>query len=52
MGYSVTSDEDNYHLFHRGPVRPATKAVLSPVVARSKRTAVAAARTAVAKLRG
>jgi len=37
MGYRLLSDDDNYHLFHRVPVRTATKALLSARVARAKR---------------
>ncbi|MFD0807171.1 class I SAM-dependent methyltransferase [Nocardioides caeni] len=45
MGYSVTSDGDNYHLFHRGPVRPATRLLLSERAAGAKRRGVELART-------
>jgi hypothetical protein len=44
LGYRVTSNGDQYHLFHRGPVRPATRALLSPAVSRTKRTVGAALR--------
>lgn len=44
LGYQVTSNGDQYHLFHRGPVRPATRVILSPVVSRTKRSLGAALR--------
>lgn len=51
LGYQLTSNGDQYHLFHRGPVRPATKLVLSRTLARGKRKGVAAARTAMSRAR-
>ncbi len=37
LGYQLTSNGDQYHLFHRGPLRPATRALLSPGLAGTKR---------------
>ncbi len=37
LGYELTSNGDQYHLFHRGPLRPLTRLVLSPALARAKR---------------
>jgi len=51
LGYQLTTNGDQYHLFHRGPVRPATRLVLSSTLARGKRSAVALARGAVTRAR-
>ena len=52
LGYQLTSNGDDYHLFHRVPIKPATKLLLSRTIARSKRSAVASARRAVARAKG
>ena len=51
LGYQLTSNEDQYHLFHRVPIRPATKLLLSPNLAKVKRATVAAARGTVTRVR-
>lgn len=51
LGYQLLSNGDQYHLFHRGPVRPGTRVVLSKAIARGKRRGVAAARAAVSRAR-
>lgn len=51
LGYQLLSNGDQYHLFHRGPVRPATRLVLSQTLAKGKRRGVALARGTVSALR-
>lgn len=46
LGYQLTSDGDNYHLFHRRPLKPATRVLLSKALARSKRGVVQGVRRA------
>lgn len=50
LGYQLTSNGDQYHLFHRVPIRPATKLLLSKNVAKVKRSVVAAARGTMARV--
>lgn len=49
LGFELTSNGDNYHLFHRGPIRPATRVLLSRKLAKASRGTVAAARRTVAR---
>lgn len=51
LGYRLTSNGDDYHLFHRVPIRRATKMLLSRNVAKTKRSAVAAARGVAARVK-
>ena len=51
LGYQLTSNGDQYHLFHRVPIRPITRMLLSRKVAKSKRLAMAAARGMQSKIR-
>lgn len=51
LGYQLTSNGDNYHLFHRIPPRASTKAMLSPTLGRASRSAVSLARGAVSTVR-
>lgn len=50
LGYQLTSNGDQYHLFHRVPIKPTTKLLLSPRVAKTKRLVLAAARSGRARL--
>lgn len=49
LGYQLTSNGDQYHLFHRVPIRASTKLLLSKNAAKLKRSTVAAGRGAVAR---
>jgi hypothetical protein len=40
LGYQVTSNGDNYHLFHRGPVKAATKLLVSDRFGHLKRSSM------------
>ncbi len=51
LGYQLTSNGDNYHLFHRVAPRASTRAILSPAIARASRSAVSLARGTVASVR-
>lgn len=51
LGYQLTSNGDNYHLFHRVPLRARTKIMLSPNLGKASRSAVAMARGAASRVR-
>jgi hypothetical protein len=51
LGYQLTSNGDNYHLFHRVPLRSTTKVMLSPKIGRASRSAVATARSTATRLK-
>jgi hypothetical protein len=51
LGYQLTSNGDNYHLFHRVPIRTSTRLLLSPEVARAKRSTLAGARALLSGVR-
>jgi len=51
LGYQLTSNGDNYHLFHRVPLRTTTKLLLSPRLTQAGRSSVSAARSAVSRVR-
>ena len=51
LGYELTTNGDNHHLFHRVPIRATTKALLSRKVAKARRGTVSAARATVARAR-
>lgn len=46
LGFEMTSNGDQYHLFHRGRVRPATQVLLSRPVAAGKRSFASGVRRA------
>lgn len=51
LGYQLTSDGSRYHLFHRVPIRPTTRLLLSQRVARGKRSGIAAARASIGRFK-
>jgi len=51
LGYQLTSNGDNYHLFHRVPIRASTKLLLSQTAARARRGAASTARSVIARRR-
>lgn len=50
LGYQLTSNGDQYHLFHRVSIRPTTKLLLSPALAKTKRSCLNAVRAIASRV--